>query len=513
MKKAAQQIRVFYYYTFPDEELGKQLNQQLGILERQGKITSWYNERLLGGDQIHEVIVSEINSADLILLLISPSFLDSEVWNLIERATQDRLFKQGQIVKVVPVILRPCSWEIIGLLNQFNPLPKHPDGGTRAITSWTNQDEALAQISQEIIRLAATIQQERQQQKRQNIAIYENALYDALKRERPLRIETRKKLSRLQQILNLEDEDITFSETIVESRMGSDSINEELYRSEVKSNIREDRGEISPVSRIILDQKSQVLGIAPSVAKAIEMEELEHPQKYERIFSAIYSIDYYLGEGAKYRLMMVARKLGLDQLGLSEEIQKRILDRLRINKEDLDLILNSKIIPQDLLNKSGDKIAESEANLNYSRLRVALEAQHWKAADQETHRIFLEFASNHKWSRKVPSEKLLNFPSLDLRTIDKLWQIYSDGHFGFSPQIEVYQQCGARLNGRYEPENWGKFGQQVGWANDRHWLYYFELNFNLTAPKGHLPGKIFSAVEGPLLLQIAHIANLEFSLS
>lgn len=37
------------------------------------------------------------------------------------------------------------------------------------------------------------------------------------------------------------------------------------------------------------------------------------------------------------------------------------------------------------------------------------------------------------------------------------------------------------------PEILRKFGDIVGWKQGKNWLYYYELTFNLNAPKGYLP--------------------------
>ncbi len=504
-------VKVFYYYSSRDKSLGRELSRQLGIFEQNAKISIWNNEKLLGGDVTDDVITSEIHSSDIILLLISSTFLNSDIWGLIARNIRLKMARKFNSTRIIPIIFRPCSWNEVDLLKRFQALPRHPESEVLAITLWANQDQAFAQISQKVGLIAESVFNERLKIKQQNIAVYENAFYKALERERPLRLETQRKLNRLQEILGLTNSEISFSESLIHAKIVDDSANQEKYRLEVRANIQEDRGEISPMSRILLDREREVLGLTPEVAKAIENEELKYPQKYERVFFAIYSMEYYLGESAKYRLTMIAKKLGLAQSGLFEEIQNRIVERLRISREDAMLILRSRMIPKDILENHGQNIIESEISVDYSKLRLALEAKRWEIADRETWMIFRSFAEKTGWNWRIPSNKLLDFPSLDLRTINTLWQTYSNHRFGFSSQIQVYQECGGLLNGNFESELWEKFGKRVGWANERYWLYCFELNFSLEAPKGHLPGKIFSSVTGPLLLQIAHIANLEFA--
>jgi hypothetical protein len=145
---------------------------------------------------------------------------------------------------------------------------------------------------------------------------------------------------------------------------------------------------------------------------------------------------------------------GWAETGLFHEIQNRILERLRISREDARLILESNIIPKDLLAKNKQSITESEIGIDYSKLRLALEAEEWKMADRETWNIFMNFAGEDRENTKIPPNKLLNFPSLDLRTIDILWRTYSDNRFGFTTQIQIYRDCGALLNGKFEQKLW-----------------------------------------------------------
>ena len=91
---------------------------------------------------------------------------------------------------------------------------------------------------------------------------------------------------------------------------------------------------------------------------------------------------------------------------------------------------------------------ESEKGIDYTRLRDLLKARDLKAADNETYLRMLEVVGRKKGDY-IRSEELLNFPCADLKTIDHLWVQYSQGHFGFSVQKEIYVACGAKLDGKY----------------------------------------------------------------
>jgi hypothetical protein len=131
----------------------------------------------------------------------------------------------------------------------------------------------------------------------------------------------------------------------------------------------------------------------------------------------------------------------------------------------------------------------SKKGVDYRHLRDLLQAGDWQAADDETYRVMLKCVGRKEgdWMRV---EQLRSFPCADLRTIDQLWQTYSNGQFGFSVQQSIYLDCGAMLNGEYPGDRiWEQFGDRVGWRRGNRWIYYQDVMFDPTAPKGHLPAK------------------------
>ncbi|MBD2460664.1 GUN4 domain-containing protein [Oscillatoria sp. FACHB-1407] len=132
---------------------------------------------------------------------------------------------------------------------------------------------------------------------------------------------------------------------------------------------------------------------------------------------------------------------------------------------------------------------ESEKGIDYTRLRDLLKAGEWKKADHETYLRMLE-AVGRKGGDWIRAEELLNFPCKDLKTIDRLWVHYSNGHFGFSVQKKIYVECGAKLDGKYPGDKiWYKFCDRVGWRKDNRYVNYSDLKFNPSISlMGELPG-------------------------
>ena len=130
----------------------------------------------------------------------------------------------------------------------------------------------------------------------------------------------------------------------------------------------------------------------------------------------------------------------------------------------------------------------SERRIDYSRLRDLLKAQDWRAADAETYEVMIR-AVGKKPGQKHTHDELLNFPCIDLRTIDSLWVKYSQGKFGFSVQKKIYVECGANLIRIYPGDKiWFKFCDRVGWRKGSKYLNYSDLKAKSSlSPTGEFP--------------------------
>ena len=91
---------------------------------------------------------------------------------------------------------------------------------------------------------------------------------------------------------------------------------------------------------------------------------------------------------------------------------------------------------------------------------------------------------------RLEIEDIENFPCEDLRTLNELWVKYSNGHFGFSVQKEIWIECGGKPGVYDDLESYVRFADRVGWRKDGDWLYYKDLNFTIASDRGHLPNVI-----------------------
>lgn len=159
-------VRVFISYSHKDEELRDKLDTHLSNLRWDGVISSWYDRQLTAGMEWDNRIKAEIESADIILLLISPDFIASKYCRDVEipMALQRHEAKQAS---VVPIILRPFDWASA----PFAKLQAFPKDA-KPVTTWTNQDEAFVSVAQGIRTAAQLMQDYRKQRAEQKQLIW-----------------------------------------------------------------------------------------------------------------------------------------------------------------------------------------------------------------------------------------------------------------------------------------------------------------------------------------------------
>ena len=136
--------RVFFSYCHADEGLRDQLEKQLSLLKRQGFIDTWHDRRITAGEDIDLAINTQLNSCEIILLLVSSDFLASNYCYDIEVKRALERHKRGDAI-VIPVILRSCLWHDAPF-GGLNATP--PDG--RAVTQWPDRDQAFMEVAKAI---------------------------------------------------------------------------------------------------------------------------------------------------------------------------------------------------------------------------------------------------------------------------------------------------------------------------------------------------------------------------
>jgi serine/threonine protein kinase len=126
--------------------------------------------------------------------------------------------------------------------------------------------------------------------------------------------------------------------------------------------------------------------------------------------------------------------------------------------------------------------------IDLQKLDQLLAHQEWQKADLETAHI-IQTLAHREAEGWLSVDSIKSIPSQTLFTLDRLWNKYSGGKFGFRVQKQIWESVGGGW-GVSEYEVAKKFGDRVGWTSKtdkEEWLPYSELSFLITAPQGHLP--------------------------
>jgi hypothetical protein len=150
--KPKEPVEVFYSYAHEDEGLRNELEKHLSILKRTGVITGWHDRKIVAGHDWEKEIDARLNTAKVILLLVSADFLASDYCYGIELERALQQDEAGE-ARVIPVILREVHWKGAPF-GQLQALPTD----ARAVTSWRNRDTAFKDIATGIARAVKEIE-------------------------------------------------------------------------------------------------------------------------------------------------------------------------------------------------------------------------------------------------------------------------------------------------------------------------------------------------------------------
>ena len=145
-------ISIFMSYSHKDEDLRNQLETHLAMLKRDGVIDLWHDHRILPGDEFEKAISDALEGAQVIMLLVSPDFLDSDYCYDKELQRAMERHHSGE-ARVLPVILRHCDWHSAS----FGKLLATPPEG-KPIMKWADIDEAFFRVTQDIRRAIEAIE-------------------------------------------------------------------------------------------------------------------------------------------------------------------------------------------------------------------------------------------------------------------------------------------------------------------------------------------------------------------
>lgn len=146
-------IEVFFSYSHKDQDLRDQLETHLSLLKNQGVLSGWHDRKIIAGTEWAGEIETHLNTAQIILLLISADFLASSYCHGIEIIRAMERHNAGE-TRVIPIILRACDWHDAPF-GKLQALPT--DGKPISGRGWPNRDEAFLNVTQGIRKIINVI--------------------------------------------------------------------------------------------------------------------------------------------------------------------------------------------------------------------------------------------------------------------------------------------------------------------------------------------------------------------
>ncbi len=136
-------FKVFFSYAHKDELLLDRLKEHLAPLKNQGLIDGgWHDREIDAGAEWEPEIIRHLETADIILLLVSAAFMNSDYCygKELRRAIRRHERKEA---RVIPIILSPVDWQIPPL-DKLQALPT--DGKPVTGAGWHSVDDALLNV-------------------------------------------------------------------------------------------------------------------------------------------------------------------------------------------------------------------------------------------------------------------------------------------------------------------------------------------------------------------------------
>src|SRR5208283_5366025 len=135
-------LSVFFSYAHSDEKYKEALERAIAFLKRTEMVDTWYDRKILQGGNWENDINKHVDTADIILLLITPDFANSDYcWDVETKRALER-GRRGEAL-VIPIIIRPVSGWQGTPIGRLQALPK----GGKGVSTWRNRDEAYQSIA------------------------------------------------------------------------------------------------------------------------------------------------------------------------------------------------------------------------------------------------------------------------------------------------------------------------------------------------------------------------------
>ena len=129
-------LKIFITYSHANTAAKDKLITYFDVMKREGLISIWHDNEILGGDKWREEIFStNLPNSDILIYLVSADSLASENCN---KELAEALKRE---IRVIPIILEHCDW----LHHQLSGFEVLPHKGT-PITKWDDESEGWQNV-------------------------------------------------------------------------------------------------------------------------------------------------------------------------------------------------------------------------------------------------------------------------------------------------------------------------------------------------------------------------------
>jgi hypothetical protein len=136
-------VQVFLSFAHEDEELAIELEAHLQGMVKQGVIRLWSERQVAFGSNWIAARAHQLESAGLLVFLVSASFLASDLtFASLTTALQRQV---SGTARVAPILVRACDWRA-SPLDALAVIPANQV----PVASWPNRDEAWAEVVREL---------------------------------------------------------------------------------------------------------------------------------------------------------------------------------------------------------------------------------------------------------------------------------------------------------------------------------------------------------------------------
>jgi hypothetical protein len=133
-------VRIFISYAHKDKAYWAAFHEAAAVLRRRGLISEWFDGKIVPGEAFEPEIFEQLTRAEIVVLLLSPSYVDSDFcWGKELKAALEN--REHRDLRVVGVVVRPVLLENMEI-SSHKILPTD----MKPVTKWKLQDEAWKDV-------------------------------------------------------------------------------------------------------------------------------------------------------------------------------------------------------------------------------------------------------------------------------------------------------------------------------------------------------------------------------